>query len=127
MTMSAQAISSSDARIHGLLGRLEAVLDDENARIGKDSTLDLEQTNALKSRCLYDMAMLMRDIDERGVAERHGDQLAVVRDKLDINIRRIRAHVEAVREVTAIMKDVAAAAEADGTYSADQFKADAAK
>ncbi|MAY62537.1 MAG: hypothetical protein CML29_10020 [Rhizobiales bacterium] len=107
----------------GLLGRLEAVLDEENSRLGTDRTFDISQTNALKSRCLYEMAVLMRDAGSRNLGEAAQVKLTEIRQKLEINTVKVRAHMEAVREVTEMLKDVASEAEADGTYSADQFLA----
>ncbi|MBW3097343.1 hypothetical protein KY465_08630 [Pseudohoeflea sp. DP4N28-3] len=117
----ASAPPPHDGRLSALLTRLESVLDNENERIGRDATLDLEQSNALKSRCLYDMAMLMRDGRTAALQRSHARQLAAIRQKLEHNRKRVEAHMEAVRQVTTLLKDVATAADADGTYTADQF------
>lgn len=113
--------NQGDGRLSGLLGRLEAVLDHENLLIGSDAELDLAQSNALKGRCLYEMAVLIRGRHPGSLGEPQASQLAVVRQKLEINTRKVKAHMDAVRDVTALLKDVATAADADGTYSADQF------
>ena len=113
--------NNGDNHLSGLLGRLEAVLDKENSSIGSDTSLDLTQSNAVKSRCLYEMAVLIRNRSSSELPEPQAKQLAAVRQKLEINTRKVKAHMEAVRQVTDLLKDVATAADADGTYSADQF------
>lgn len=123
MSLSQEARDPRERSIGGLLGRLEAVLDEENGRLGTDRTFDISQTNALKSRCLYEMAVMMRDTGSRNLGEEARNRLADIRRKLEINTAKVRAHMEAVREVTEMLKDVASAADADGTYTADQFLA----
>lgn len=113
--------NNGDNHLSSLLGRLEAVLDQENTTIGKDTSLDLTHSNSVKSRCLYEMAVLIRNRSSSGLGEPQASQLAAVRQKLEINTRKVKAHMEAVRQVTDLLKDVATAADADGTYSADQF------
>lgn len=114
---------SNEQRINGILGRLEAVLDIENARIGKDVDFDLNRSNAVKSRCLYDMTLLLRDQNPASLGPAHSRQLEIVRGKLAANSVKVKAHMDAVREVTEILKDAVVASEADGTYSIDQFMA----
>ena len=111
-----------DQRISGALSRLEAVIDAENRAIGTDLNFDLKQSNALKSRCLYDMTMLFKDIRADDLKPHHKDHLKKVQAKLAANSLKVRAHMEAVREITDMIKDTVAAHEADGTYSADQFR-----
>ena len=123
MSLSHNPNEPRERSIGGLLGRLEAVLDEENGRLGKDRTFDITRTNALKSRCLYEMAVMMRDAGTRNLGEETRIRLAEIRQKLEVNTTRVKAHMDAVREVTEMLKDVASEAEADGTYSADQFMA----
>jgi hypothetical protein len=46
-----------------------------------------------------------------------------VREKLKINNIKVKAHMEAVRDIAEMIKETVAAWEADGTYSEDQFRA----
>lgn len=114
---------AGDFRIRAVIGRLEAVLDHENERLGIDTSLNLNHTNALKSRCLYEMTMLLKDAGSRGADPVIAVELETVKQKLELNARRVKAHMEAVREVTDILREAVVAAEDDGTYSADQFMA----
>lgn len=110
-----------EQRINGVLTRLEAVIDAENAALGTDPKFDLKKSNAVKSRCLYDMTMLFRSVRPSDLDDRHKAHLKTVEQKLSINSRKVHAHMQAVREITDMIKETVAAHEADGTYSADQF------
>ena len=112
-----------DQRINGVLTRLEAVIDMENAALGKDPKFDLKQSNALKSRCLYDMTVLFRGIAPTDLSETQQRLLKNVKSKLDINGTKVRVHMEAVQGIADMIKETVNASEADGTYSEDQFRA----
>jgi hypothetical protein len=114
--------STQDQRIHGVLSRLEAVIEAENEALGTDPDYDLRRSNAVKSRCLYDMTMLFKHIGPGQLGPMHKRRLDSVRLKLDINHLKVKAHMEAVREVTDMIKETVAESEADGTYSMDQFR-----
>ena len=115
-------IINSDYRIKTVLGRLEMIIDNENQRIGKDPEFDLKVSNAHKSRCLYELAMLTRDVRPDEVPPTFSTQLGRVREKLATNAQRVSAHLEAVREVVSILKNAVQDLEADGTYSQEQFR-----
>ncbi len=115
--------SLQDRRISGVLSRVETILDTENAAIGVDAGFDFKQSNANKSRCLYDMTMLFRDISLDDLNDAQRNHLKTVRAKLEINNLKVRAHMEAVRSITEMIKQTVTASEADGTYSEDQFRA----
>lgn len=111
-----------DRRVDGLLARLEGVIDIENEALGSDPDFDLKHSNALKSRCLYDMTMLFRDIGPGQLAAAQQRRLSGLRAKLDLNRVRVQAHMEAVSDLADMIKDTVAESEADGTYSEDQFR-----
>ena len=115
--------NTHDKRVNGVLSRLEAVIDAENAAIGSDSRFDFKQSNALKSRCLYDMTVLFRGIGPADLDEQQKSLVQTVKAKLDRNHLKVRAHMEAVRDIAEMIKQTVTASEADGTYSADQFRA----
>ncbi len=120
-------IVNNDYRIQAILGRLETVIDNENERIGKDPEFDLKQSNAHKSRCLYELSMLMRDVDGTQIASTHKQQLTDIKTKLAINTRRVEANLFAVKAVVDLLKNAAKRAEDDGTYSIQQFAREAAQ
>lgn len=116
-------LNTHDHRINGVLARLEAVIDAENMAIGTDPDFDLARSNSIKSRCLYDMTMLFNNRRPVALDPEHKAHLETVRAKLQINHQKVKAHMEAVHDIAEMIKDTVAAAEADGTYSEDQFRA----
>ncbi|MCJ7997936.1 hypothetical protein J5N58_25445 [Rhizobium cremeum] len=114
-------VVNSDYRIKTVLGRLEVIIDNENQRIGTDPDFDFKVSNAHKSRCLYELTMLFRDTDTREIAAAYLEQLHSLKAKLDLNARRVEAHMRAVRAVTELLKNAAQQADDDGTYSQEQF------
>ncbi|MBB3455718.1 hypothetical protein FHT86_004017 [Rhizobium sp. BK313] len=115
-------VISNDYRIKTVLGRLEMIIDNENSRIGTDPEFDLKVSNAHKSRCLYELSMLFRDTNPAELAVTHIEQLHGLKKKLVLNARRVEAHLEAVRAVADILKNAVQNADADGTYSQEQFR-----
>lgn len=113
---------SNDYRIKSVLGRLEMIIDNENNRIGTDPEFDFKVSNAHKSRCLYELTMLIRDVDPKETSDRYIDQLHGIKGKLAVNAQRVEAHLEAVRAVADILKSAVQEADADGTYSQEQFR-----
>lgn len=116
-------LNTQDHRIVGVLSRLEAVIDAENAAIGQDPDFDVSRSNSIKSRCLYEMTMLFNGIRPDDIEPEHRQHLETVREKLKINNIKVKAHMEAVRDIAEMIKETVAAWEADGTYSEDQFRA----
>jgi hypothetical protein len=114
--------ASNEIRIRTVLGRLETIIDNENDNIGSDLDFDLPTSNAHKSRCLYELSMLTRDVRPDEVPASFSPQLARVREKLATNAQRVSAHLDAVREVVTILKNAVQDLEADGTYSQEQFR-----
>ncbi|MFC3072471.1 hypothetical protein [Shinella pollutisoli] len=114
--------ANNELRIRSVLGRLETIIDNENGNIGQDPDFDLPTSNAHKSRCLYELAMLTRDVRPDEVPATFSQQLSRVREKLATNAQRVSAHLEAVREVVSILKNAVQDLEADGTYSQEQFR-----
>ena len=116
-------MNSQEHRIIGVLSRLEAVVDAENAALGNDPEFDLARSNSIKSRCLYDMTMLFSGSRPVELEPEHKSHLETVRTKLEVNNLKVKAHMEAVRDIADMIKETVAASEADGTYSEAQFRA----
>jgi hypothetical protein len=115
-------LATNELRIRTVLGRLETIIDNENDNIGRDPQFDLPTSNAHKSRCLYELAMLTRDGGTEDVPSTFSTQLSRVREKLATNAQRVSAHLEAVRAVVTLLKNAVQDLEADGTYSQEQFR-----
>jgi len=115
-------MTTNDLRIRTVLNRLESIVDAENAGIGADPAFDLQTSNAHKSRCLYELSMLSRDVPAEEMPRTFAPQLKKLREKLVVNAQRVSAHLEAVRSVVELLKDAMREQEADGTYSQEQFR-----
>lgn len=114
--------ASSNVRIRNILGRLEMILDNENARIGIDPTFDIRASNLRKSRCLYELTMLTRKQPTTDVSSSYVSQTRHIRKKLEDNSAKVEAHMEACRSVIDLLKAAAQDADADGIYSEEQFR-----
>lgn len=116
-----QSAQPYKARISNVLGRLEALLDLENSKIGKDLEFDIAASSTLKSRCLYEITTLLQNGQSDDIKAEHQGQLSSVQEKLAINKRKLETHMEAVRDIANMLKDAVHSAEDDGTYSMGQF------
>jgi len=114
--------SSCQQRVLQILSRLEAILDVENREIGQNAEFDIRASNAAKSRCLYELANLSRDLAITALPPSLAERLDAIKNKLAINARKVSANLEAVRSIAEMLKEAVEAAEADGTYSAEQFR-----
>lgn len=114
--------SPEEVRMRNILGRLELIIDNENERIGKDPEFDIKTSNVQKSRCLYELTMLMKDPAGERVPDAFVSQMRLLKEKLALNARRVKAHMEAVRSVADILRNAVREADADGTYSQEQFR-----
>ncbi|KQR77724.1 hypothetical protein ASG25_05345 [Rhizobium sp. Leaf384] len=114
--------ASGDVRIRSILGRLEMILDNENARIGVDPTFDLKASNLRKSRCLYELTMLSRKETPADATPSYVSQAKHIRNKLAANSEKVEAHLDACRSVVELLKAAAQDADADGIYSEEQFR-----
>ncbi len=114
--------SGAEMRINGVLGRLEEIIEKENQSIGSDAAFDIKASSAQKSRCLYELNLLSRTLQQADVTPMFARRLGELRKSLETNSIRVKAHLEAVRGVTDLINETARAAEADGTYSAEQFR-----
>jgi hypothetical protein len=114
--------NGTELRISGVLGRLEAVLERENSLIGTDARFDITASNAQKSRCLYELNLLMKSMEPSDLPRAAGDRLIRLRSVVETNATRVKAHMEAVRDVTDLINEAVQAAEADGTYSMETFR-----
>lgn len=113
---------SSELRLYGVLDRLEGALTAENEGLGSDPHFDIKTSNARKSRCLYELTLLSRNLKPEDLSDPAAERMREIRALLAVNETKLAAHVDAVRSVTTLIKEAMQAAEADGTYTPDQFR-----
>jgi hypothetical protein len=109
------------ASLATIIGRIEQAIDEETAGLRGNPDFDLKASNARKSRCLYELNRAIKGADLAEMASGHRESLTRLRQKLARNEAAILAHLNAVGEVAALLRDVIQTAEADGTYSAGEF------
>lgn len=107
--------------LSAIIGRIEEAVETETASIRTDMRFDIKASNARKSRYLYELNKAISSLRGAMLGEEQRAGIVRLRDKLAHNEAVIRAHLSAVAEVAALMQDAIQRAEADGTYSADEF------
>ncbi len=107
--------------LSAIIGRIEEAVDTETTSIRTDMRFDIKASNARKSRYLYELNKAISSLRGAMLGEEQRAGIVRLRDKLAHNEAVIRAHLSAVSEVAALMQDAIQRADADGTYSADEF------
>lgn len=107
--------------LSAIIGRIEEAVETETSSIRTDTRFDIKASNVRKSRYLYELNKAISSLRGAMLGEEQRAGIVRLRDKLAHNEAVIRAHLSAVAEVAALMQDAIQRAEADGTYSADEF------
>lgn len=104
-----------------VIGRIEEAIDTETAALRGNPRFDLKESNARKSRHLYELNKVIKSLQPDQL--RQEDRLGIrrLREKLSTNEAVIKAHLGAVTEVAALVQDAIERHEADGTYSSSAF------
>ena len=104
-----------------IIGRIEEAVETETASIRTDTRFDIKASNVRKSRYLYELNKAISSLRGVVLGEEQRAGILRLREKLAANEAVILAHLSAVSEVATLMQDAIQRAEADGTYSADEF------
>ncbi|MBS0235506.1 MAG: hypothetical protein JSR99_18710 [Proteobacteria bacterium] len=105
------------AMVFAVIRRIEGYLDEETAALDKNPSFDLKASNDRKSQGLVDLNQAMRRLRSSDINQDLEQRLQDFRRKLAINLRKIRLHLDAVKEITAMLSDAIQSAESDGTYT----------
>jgi len=111
------------AALSAIIGRIEEAIEQETAAIRSDPDFDVKASNARKSRHLYELNRAIKGLPQAEVLSEHREALTRLRGKLSENEKALRAHLSAVAEVAALIRDAIQRADTDGTYSAHEFGA----
>jgi hypothetical protein len=103
--------------VESALARLEEAVEQETAALRARKGLDLKEFHERKSQGLLELTRAMRHIDGGAPPPGLMQRLAGLREKLEANSALLKLHLEAVREISAVMTDAIRDAESDGTYS----------
>ncbi|MFT3732400.1 MAG: hypothetical protein QM780_13445 [Hyphomicrobium sp.] len=109
--------AAARAVVIAVLRRIEGYLDEETAALDKSSNFDLKASNDRKSQGLVDLNQAMRRLTSEDINDDLKARLQTFRNKLAINLRKIRLHLDAVKEITAMLSEAIQSAESDGTYT----------
>lgn len=107
--------------LSSIIGRIEETVETETASIRTDVRFDVKASNVRKSRYLYELNKAISSLQGAMLGEEQRSGIMRLREKLAINEAAILAHLNAVTEVASVMQDAIQRADADGTYSADEF------
>ena len=111
------------AALSAIIGRIEEAIEQETAGIRSNPDFDIKASNARKSRHLYELNRAVKGLPQAEVLSEHHEALTRLREKLADNEKALRAHLSAVTEVANLIRDAIQKAEADGTYSINEFGA----
>jgi hypothetical protein len=100
-----------------VIERLESVIDHETEVLRSRGAIDLKEWNNRKNQGLLDLTRALRPLGLRGPDAKTLAALARLRAKLEVNRALIRNHVEAVREISAMLCEAIRNLESDGTYA----------
>ena len=109
------------ANLSSIIGRMTDAIEEETQGIRTDMRFDVKASNARKGRYLYELTRAMRGLTAADIGQEQELGLKRLRERLAANEAAIRAHLDAVGEVAALMQNALQRAEADGTYSAGEF------
>ncbi len=102
--------------IDRIIQRLESVLDEETRLLRANTVFDLQEFNRRKSQGLYDLSRAMHRLDGE-LDPATSAKLLSLRRTLEANQAALSLHLEAVREIAAVISDAMREAESDGTYA----------
>ena len=103
--------------VESAIERLEEAVEQETAALNMRAGVDLREFNDRKSQGLLELTRAMRHFEGTAPEPALMTRLARLRSKLDRNSVALRMHLDAVREISAVMADAMRDAESDGTYS----------
>lgn len=108
---------SARAVVISVIKRIEGYLEEETSALEKSLDFDFKTSNDRKSQGLADLNHALRRLQRADVNADLQKRLGAFRQKLAVNLRTIRLHLNAVKEIAAILSDAIQSAESDGTYT----------
>ena len=102
------------------IARLEQVVDQETQSLRAGETPAFEDLNYRKSHGLLELTRAMRLVDPLSIGDDLRDRLESFRDQLERNRSLLKTHLDATREISAILTAAIRDAESDGTYAPPQ-------
>ena len=116
-------MSSNEVSVGKIVELLERVVREETEGLARNAISDLREYNIRKSQGLYSLSRALGNPQSRSLDAATLQKLQELRGTLDANQRALARHLQAVREVAAIISKAIREAESDGTYEAHPLKA----
>jgi hypothetical protein len=100
-----------------IIRRIESYLDEETTALTDPLKFDFKASSDRKSQGLLDLNQALRRLQQTDVNADLQVRLGTFREKLAGNLRKIRLHLDAVKEIVSMLSDAIQSAESDGTYT----------
>lgn len=105
------------AVVFSVITCIESYLDEETAALNSTLAFDFKTSNDRKSQGLLDLSQALRRLQQSDVNDDLKLRLVGFREKLTVNLRKIRMHLDAVKEIASVLSEAIQNADSDGTYS----------
>ena len=112
-----QDSDAARAIVISVILRIEGYLDEETEALSNSLIFDFKTSNDRKSQGLLDLNQALRRLQKGDVNADLQLRLGTFREKLAVNLRKIRLHLDAVKEIAAMLSEAIQNAESDGTYT----------
>lgn len=112
-----QDSEAARAVVFSVIARIEGYLDEETDALSKSLNFDFKASNDRKSQGLLDLNQALRRLQASDINTDMQLRLTAFREKLGINLRKIRLHLDAVKEIATMLSEAIQSAESDGTYT----------
>lgn len=104
------------------IARVEETLQVETAVISEYRNDELPMVNERKTRALFDLDRAIKGLHLDEVNDEAWDRVRNLRDQLEENRQLLLIHLNAAREISALIERVMAESDSDGTYNFASFK-----
>jgi hypothetical protein len=111
------AIDPAMLGLINIISTLETVVEEETAALAARTQVDLESFSNRKSQGLMELNRAARNLEAMANHQLVAARLSGLREKLAVNQRALKLHLEAVREISSIVANAIREADSDGTYS----------
>ena len=112
--------ASTVANCESLLERLKSVIEEEITALEQHGTVQPGQFSERKNQLLRELLIAQRTCNSTRVLQELAPKSREVQLHLSRNQRLLKAHTDAVKEVSAIIVDSIRQGDSDGTYSRSQ-------
>jgi hypothetical protein len=104
------------AFVDRIIEHLARVVREETELLNKNTIIDLAEYSIRKSQGLYSLSRALRKCEGQPLNPETAEKLDALRGLLEANRVALSRHLQAVREVAALLSDVIRKSESDGTY-----------